>query len=153
MMHFKNTKGFTLLELVIVMAIVAILASFIVSAASIARKRGVSAKAKVGIASLETALSLYESDLGDYPDTTDIKVVVEKLEGPDEDPYWEGPYMEFKEGDLKDGAFVDPWGEPYNYVKTPSWGNKSSINIWSNGPDGNDDSSDGEPYGDDVYNW
>lgn len=153
MPNTRSRLGFTLLELVIVMAIISILASFIVSAASIARRRGVKAKAEVMIASVETALSLYETDMGDFPDAGNIQELVVALQGPVEDPDWEGPYMEFKEGDLDSGVYVDPWGRPFNYRKGPTWGNTGSFNVWSNGPDGVDNSSDGTTYGDDIYNW
>ena len=149
----KTKKGFTLLELVIVMAVISILASLIIGAATTARRRGIKAKAEVMIASLETSLSLYETDMGDFPDTSDIKQVIADLEGPVEDSDWEGPYMEVKEAQLVNGSYVDPWGQPFNYRVYPSWGNSSSYNIWSNGPDGVDNSNDGTPYGDDIYNW
>ena len=62
----KN-KGFTLIELLVVIAIIAILGGMVVSGAQQARKRGSTTKAKAQIASLETSISMYETDIGSYP--------------------------------------------------------------------------------------
>ena len=143
----KN-KGFTLIELLVVIMIIMALAGLIVGGAQQARKRALIAKAQAAIASLETALSMYETDAGEYP-AGDISDLVTALTvDPEEDTWtWRGPYMMFKTGDLSGGQFIDPWGNAYNYLNpgTAAHGHDKYIDIWSGG------AKDGES--DDITNW
>jgi general secretion pathway protein G len=144
----KREKGFTLIELLVVMAIVAILAGFVVSATQVARKRAAITKAKSSIAALETALSMYEVDMGDYPQGGN-KEMVQALTVDPGGADWFGPYMKFREEDLtEEGEYMDPWGNPYKYI-SPGVHNSSSYDIYSFGPNGEDQ----EGTGDDIKNW
>lgn len=158
----KFTQAFTLIELITVMVILMIIASLIVGVGSTARKRALETKAESMIAALEVAISMYHVDTGEYPAQNDQNAtLVSNLKT---DPWggatgygWRGPYMEFRDEDMVINEVVDPWGNAYNYDVPPytdDWGNLNSFNLWSNGPDTNDDSSDGDTdYGDDIYNW
>ena len=142
----KGNKGFTLIELLVVITIIMALAGLIVGGAQQARKRALIAKAKAAIASLETALCMYETDYGEYPASGNANMVSALREDLDDDT-WRGPYMMFKAEDISNGQFIDPWGNAYNYTNpgTDAHGHENYVDIWSNGP--------GEGESDDVTNW
>ena len=143
--------GFTLVELLVVIAILSILISLVTAGAQAARRRGAVAKAKASIASLETAIGMYQGDMGEYPPTGN-EALVTGLHEESDDRHWQGPYMDFKQDELKDGQFIDPWGNPYIYVSanggSPTHRNRS-YDLYSYGPNGKDD----DGTGDDIINW
>ena len=143
--------GFTLVELLIVIAILGILMSLVTAGAQTARRRGAVAKAKATIASLETAMAMYHSDVGVYPASGNAELVAALSVEPD-DANWQGPYMEFKQDELVNGELVDPWGAPYIYVSvnggSPSH-RTQSYDVYSLGPNGTDDGG----TQDDIVNW
>lgn len=146
--YFKvKSKGFTLMELLVTMAIIAILAGMAIGGAQMARKRGSATKAKAAIAALEAAIDMYEMDMGEYPASGNANLV-QALTVTSTDPDWYGPYMQFKEEDLEGGSYVDPWGNPYVY-SNPGSHNASSFDIYSFGLNGQDEAG----AGDDIHNW
>lgn len=172
--HKAATAGFTVIELLVVVSIIAILLTFVVPMGSKAKQRARIARARAEIASLETAISAYYSDMGAYPTDRDPSSNVEdrnsfiitRLSGRTggtgswdairNNSNWYGPYMEFDEDQISGGEFVDPWNTPYviyialdNIVgdgNEPSH-NELSFDIASYGPD---KSSGG---GDDITNY
>ena len=147
----SRRSGFTLVELLVVIAILGILISLVTAGAQAARRRGAVTKAKTTISALETAISMYQSDMGDYPLTGNESLVSALQDDPGK-VNWDGPYMEFKQDELKDGQLIDPWGQPYVYVSvnggSPEHRNRS-YDLYSYGPNGQDDGG----TGDDIYNW
>ena len=141
-------KGFTLMELLVVMAIMTILAGMAVGGAQMARKRGAITKAKSAIAALEAAIDMYDLDIGDYPATGNANLITELHDASNSDPEWNGPYMRLKEDDLEDGAYLDPWGNPYVY-NNPGTHNTSFYDIYSSGLNADDEQGEG----DDINNW
>jgi type II secretion system protein G len=143
-------NGFTLIELLTVIMIIMALAGLIIGGAQQARKRALISKAQAAIASLETALSMYEVDYGGYPTGSNSQVVTALKDDPS-DGVWRGPYMMFKEEDLSGGEFIDPWGNAYHYNNPGSatHGHDKYVDIWSNGPNKTDESG----AGDDINNW
>ncbi len=135
-------KSFTLMELLTVIAIISILAALTMGGVQAVRRRATKAKAEAAIAALEVALGMYYNDLGEYPGTVgsadDCKVLVEAFTCEDSKEDWDGPYIRFKERELrsssshdpddpddpckkkckKDCNYLDPWGNPYIYEKT-----------------------------------
>ena len=145
-----KVRAFTLVELLVVVAILGILASLIAAGAQAARRRGAVTKAKSTIAALETAIAMYHGDMGVYPPSSTSLVTALETDPGDAD--WGGPYMEFKQDELKDGALVDPWGNPYEYVSVNGGAPKHrerSYDLFSVGPNGADDNG----AGDDIFNW
>jgi len=130
-----NKKGFTLIELMLVVIILGILVAMVVprlvGRGEQARRQAAQADIRSNIA---LALDLYELDNGAYP---------EKLEDLLKDPgeskasNWNGPYLKRNP--------VDPWGREYNY-KSPGQYSKD-YDLFSYGADGV------EGGGDDVKNW
>lgn len=144
-------SAFTLVELLVVIAILGILISLVTAGAQAARRRGAVTKAKSMVASLETSIAMYESDMGVYPATGNSELVSALQDDPD-DVDWGGPYMEFKQDDLKNGEAVDPWGKPYIYVSVNGGSpqhRERSYDLYSVGPNGIDDAG----AGDDIVNW
>lgn len=155
----KLPQAFTLIELLAVMVIITIIAGLLVGAGGTARRQARERKAESMIASLEIAIGMYHTNTGVYPDDTSLATMISALK---QDPGvngWQGPYMDFKIEDYQNNnpatnIIEDPWGNAYYYDEGPTWGNTNSYNLWSCGPDGVDDSSDGDTnYGDDIHNW
>jgi len=144
-------RAFTLVELLVVIAILGILIGLVTAGAQAARRRGAVTKAKTTIAALETAIAMYESDMGGYPATGTAALVAALQEDPG-DIDWDGPYMEFKQDELEGGELVDPWGNPYEYLSVNGGAPKHrerSYDLFSLGPNGLDDGG----TGDDIVNW
>lgn len=149
--HASSQNSFTLVEMLVVVAIIGILISLVTAGAQSARRRGAMAKAKAAISAMETAIAMYQSDMSDYPKNGNASLVSALQDDPN-DARWNGPYLEFKQDELKDGQVMDPWGNPYEYVSV-SGGSPThrthSYDLSSRGPNGTDDGG----AGDDIMNW
>jgi len=149
--HRPLTTAFTLVELLVVLAILGILISLVTAGAQAARRKAAVTKAKTTIASLETAIAMYSGDMGKVPPTDNGKLVSALQDDPDNID-WQGPYMEFKQDELKDGELVDPWGHPYIYLSVNGGSPEhrpKSYDLYSLGPNGTDE----QGGGDDIINW
>ena len=120
-----TARGFTLIEIMIVVVIIAILASIIVPKIMGRPEQARMVKARTDIISIQNAMELYKLDNSFYPSTSQgIKALVEK---PSTDPIpdnWQG-YL--------NSIPKDPWGNEYFYENP---GKHDQIDIWSNGPPG-----------------
>ncbi|TFG92939.1 MAG: type II secretion system protein GspG [Syntrophobacterales bacterium] len=139
----KDEKGFTLIELMVVIVILGILAGLIVPRIMSRPDEARQAKARIQIESLETTLKLYKLDNGNYPTTEQgLQALVEPPDVGEPAKRWrEGGYLE------KGKVPKDPWNNDYIYL---SPGAKGDYDIISYG-------ADGEPGGDgkdrDITNW
>ena len=137
----KKEDGFTLVEVMVVMVIIGLLATFVVLNVLPAQDKAMVQKARGDIAQLESAIEMYRLDMFDYPEeTAGLQALVEVpagIENPER--YRPGGYIKR----LQD----DPWGRPYIY-RYP--GENGVIDILSYG-------SDGEPGGEglaaDIVSW
>ncbi|MEX2644461.1 MAG: type II secretion system major pseudopilin GspG [Acetobacterales bacterium] len=103
----RDQRGFTLVELLVVLVILGLIVGIAVPAAINYLSTANSEVARIQIQSLSTALDLYRLDNGRYPSTEQgLKALVEKPAGATS---WNGPYL--KGGNLPD----DPWDRPYRY--------------------------------------
>lgn len=131
MKSHKARRGFTLIELMIVVIIIAALAAM-VAPSLIGRSDEAKDKIAQGdLASLDTALKLYRLDTGAYPTTEQGLESLMSASG-------KGPYLERKP--------LDPWGRKYQY-RCPGTHRPSSYDLFSSGRDGKDGTSD------DIRNW
>lgn len=115
----KNQRGFTIIELLIVMAILGMLAVMVApnlfNQADSARRDAVLSQ----ISSLGSALDAYRLDMGQYPD--ELEALMRNDSGR---ASWNGPYLR---GDVPS----DPWGNPYIYES-----DGRTFSIMSYGADG-----------------
>lgn len=132
--------AFTLLEVLLVVAILALLAAVVAPRLIGTQKQAQIDTTRSQISMLDDVLDLYCQQNGAYPSTDQGLNAL--MEEPTEDPIpkaWAGPY-------LKDRELVDPWGNPYQYA-FPGDRNRDKPDIWSLGPDSEDGSDD------DLGNW
>lgn len=134
----KNQKGFTLIEMLIVMVILGLLAALVGPRmfGKVGKSKQKSAKTQISL--FETALDTYRLDVGKYPTTEmGLNALRDRPEGVEK---WEGPY-------LPKEIPMDPWGHAYEY-RSP--GEHGDFDILSYGADGN---PGGEDEDQDIVSW
>jgi general secretion pathway protein G len=138
-----DARGFTLIELMVVLVILGVLASLIVPRIMSRPEEARRIKARVDIQSLETALKLYSLDSGDYPTTEQgLQALIEPpAVGVLPTKWRDGGYLE------KRKLPKDPWGNDYIYL---SPGTQGDFDLISYGADGE---LGGEGKDEDVVNW
>ena len=135
----RAQRGFTLLEIMVVVAIIAILSTVVVvnlvgkvDDAKLARAQG-------DIQSLTSALQLYKLDNGQYPSTQQgLEALMQRPSGNPPAPNWK-PYVS--------KLPLDPWNQPYQYL---SPGQRGDFDVYSMGGDGK---PGGDGAGADIGNW
>jgi general secretion pathway protein G len=122
----SRSRGFTLLELLVVMVIIGLLAGFVAPRyfAQVGKSQVKVAKAQID--ALDKALDQFRLDMGRYPTTEEGLNALQTAPGGTETGAWGGPY-------LKKGVPNDPWGRPYLYV---SPGEHGEFDLSSLGKDG-----------------
>ena len=181
--------GFTLIEILIVIAIVSVLASMVLGGVIASQRKTRQALAETFIAVWNGEIEDYYLDCGEYPATecptgeNAFPALFEALAG-EKPPLGTGgpgaPYVTVKEEDVavadeEPGAYRratvheiydpkvpkyvrDPWGNPYVYrenrsrPRTPFMKRPNKTDLYSTGPDGVDQTAQGEE-GDDIGNW
>ena len=123
----RRARGFTLIEIMVVVVIMGILASLVVPKLIARTGESKVAAAKVDIATVMQALKLYRLDNQRYPTTEQgLRALVEKpTTGPAANGWKAGGYLEKMP--------KDPWGNPYQFL---SPGVKGEVDLISLGADG-----------------
>jgi general secretion pathway protein G len=139
----RNTKGFTLIELMVVIVILGILAGLIVPRIMGRPDEARRAKARIQMESIETALKLYKLDNGNYPTTEQgLQALVEApLAGTLAKNWRQGGYLE------KGKVPKDPWDNEFVYISPGAHGDYDLI---SRGADGE---PEGEGKNKDITSW
>ena len=136
--RISPSRGFTLLELLVVLVILGLLAGYVAPRyfSQVGKSEVTTARAQIG--ALEKALDQYRLDTGHYPATEQGLAALN--DRPADEPRWNGPY-------LKKAVPVDPWGKPYQY-RMP--GEHSEVDVFSFGRDG---AAGGSGDSADIGNW
>ena len=137
-MQYKQQRGFTLLEIMVVIVILGILASLVVPNLMGNKDQADHQKAVSDIVALENALDMYRLDNSRYPSTDQgLNALIIK---PDSEP---SP-RNYKEGGYIKRLPADPWQNEYQLL---SPGEHSTIDVFSVGADGQAGTDD------DIGNW
>jgi len=188
----REIRGFTLIEILIVISIIALLSSFVLVAVTRGKRGAAEASATVEVNSLSGALDRYVEEEGAYPgqdkkidpETNYFPLFFNAIFG-ERKPKGPGgrsaPYMQIKEEKIsvwepdtetyrkatkaealdprKEKYLIDPWGHPYIYrpnkgKRRETWmHNYNSADIYSMGPNEQDDTITEAEKSDDIGNW
>ena len=140
---FGDRKGFTLIEIMVVLVILGILAGLIIPRIMGRPEEARRTKAQIQIESIETALKLYKLDNGLYPTTEQgLQALVEPPSvGKLASAWREGGYLE------KGRVPKDPWGNEYVYLSPGIHGDFDLVSYGADGETG------GEGKDMDINNW
>ena len=120
-------RGFTLIEIMVVIVILGVLAALIVPRVLERPDEARAIAAKSDIAAIQQALKLYRLDNQRYPTAEQgLTALVARPEAPPAPPNW-------KPNGYLDKLRADPWGRPYQYLNP---GLKGEIDVFSLGADG-----------------
>ncbi len=135
----RNSRGFSLIELLVVIIILGLLAGLVGPRLFSRVGQSKQAAARAQIELFSAALDQYRLDVGSYPPAA---AGLDALVRNPNVSNWNGPYLK------KNTVPADPWGKPYQYKCCP--GDHGDFDIWSLG-------ADGAPGGDgenaDVASW
>lgn len=131
-------RGFTLLELLVVMVIIGLLAGYVGPKffGQIGKSEVKAAKAQID--ALQKALDQYRLDVGRYPSTEQGLAVLNTK--PADEPKWAGPY-------LAKAVPKDPWGNDYQYRSPGEHGEYDLLSLGKDGRPG------GEGEDADLTSW
>lgn len=140
---FGDRRGFTLIEIMVVLVILGILAGLIIPRIMGRPEEARRTKARIQIESIETALKLYKLDNGVYPTTEQgLQALVEPPSVGELARAWrEGGYLE------KGRIPKDPWGNEYVYLSPGIHGDFDLVSYGADGETG------GEGKDKDINNW
>src|SRR5205814_2112225 len=137
-MRKRKQGGFTLIELVVVLTILAMLAALVVPKLFKNVDKSKVNATKAQISALEQALDAYRLDVGSYPTTQQgLEALRIKPAGAE---HWDGPY-------LPKDVPMDPWGHAYAYKSPSDHGDYEVVSYGADGQPG------GEGINADILSW
>lgn len=141
--HSHQRGGFTLVELLVVLAILVLLISMVGPRILGSKQKADVSAAKTQLGMLQSALESYVVDMRQYPETETglIALIEDPAKDDEKKSKWDGPYLK------KTQVPKDPWGNDYQYAFPGTHGNKKEPDLWSFGPDGQDNTED------DIVTW
>lgn len=127
-MKRRRRNAFTLVEVLLVLAILVILGAMVGVGVVQVQKNANKRAAKGQIGMLDEVINIYRVDIGKFPSSlADLREPPADLQNPDK---WNGPY-------LKKDLPADPWGNEYQYENQGD-----DFRVWSLGPDGAEGNDD-----------
>ena len=132
-------RGFTLLEVLLVVAILVALAAIALPRLIGVQKGALRDTAKLQVNALDAAFGNYFVNTGAFP-TSEQGIAALEIAPTPQPENWNGPYFRGA------STLLDPWQKPYNY-QYPGQHSVDGPDIWSNGPDGQSGGID------DIGNW
>lgn len=134
----NNVRGFTLLEVMVVIVILGLIASAVVPNLLGSQERANEQKAVIDVGAIESSLTRYKMDNYKFPSTEQgLEALVEET---DIEPL----PRRFQEGGYVNRLPLDPWGNDYQLLNP---GEQGRIDVFSMGPDGEAGTED------DIGNW
>ena len=138
----QQRGGFTLIEMLVVLAILVLLMSMVGPRILGSREKADISSTKTQIGMFRGSLEQFNLDTRTYPTTEEgLAALVEAPSDEESESNWDGPYIS------KSEIPKDPWGSDYQYQYTPAHGKGDSPDIWPLGPDKEDNTED------DITNW
>lgn len=139
----SRSRGFTLLEIIVVVFILSLLVAIVAPRIMGRTDEAKVTAAQVQIKNFETGLKLFKIDNGFYPDTQQgLQALIEKpTDGRIPNKYRDGGYLELQKIPL------DPWGNPYVYVCPGIHGDYDILSYGADGKEG------GSGYDADITSW
>ncbi|MBK8453183.1 MAG: type II secretion system major pseudopilin GspG [Thiofilum sp.] len=136
----QQQRGFSLIELMIVLVILGLIAGIVGPQAMNYLGRGKSQSAKVQIENISAALDMYKLEVGNYPTASEgLKALVT---APSSAKGWNGPYLK------KGGVPLDPWNNEYQYKRPGANGQPYDLLSY-----GADNTQGGEGDNADITLW
>ncbi|MGI8979174.1 MAG: type II secretion system major pseudopilin GspG [Pirellulaceae bacterium] len=133
--HRRRPRGFTLMEILLVLAILVVLGSLVTVGYVTVQRNAMMDAARTQIKMLDDAVDQYRLSVGKYP-SGDQGLQSLRVQPPDAAANkWRGPYLE---ADIP----VDPWGNDYIYEEVQDQYGEPSFQITSLGPDGTNGTAD-----------
>ena len=137
-----NNRGFTLIEVLLVILIIGMLAAVLVVTIGGTREGAQVDTTKLMIDKISGKIEQYNLDVGHYPTESEggLQALRSKPNFSDEKAAerWRGPYVQSRE-------LVDAWGKPLNYEPGEPGATTATgarFKLWSNGPDGQSNTAD-----------
>jgi len=137
----RREKGFTLIEIMVVVVIIGLLATLVLPRVLGRQEQAQIEKARADIQALSSALKLYKLDNYNFPSTQ------QGLDALRREPSGDPPARNWKEGGYIERLPTDPWGNEYQYLRP---GQHGEFDLWSYGADGK---PGGEDAAADITNW
>ena len=154
----RRKSAFTLVEIMVVVAIIAILAGLVLGTAGYATRKADHSKAVADMEKIKNGLEEYRLQYGGYPENLNEdnpKALSAALwEKPQDDGIKPFLIMKGWNDDAIQYDVLDPWGNPYHYYYNPKGdpryaehnNSKFGYDLWSDGPDKVEEA-------DDINNW
>jgi general secretion pathway protein G len=133
-----RTSGFTLIEVLLVLAILVVLGSIVVGMFSGVQDQALKDAARGEIGVLKGQIEMYKFHMRSYPPS--LEDLLTRPTDSKAAERWAGPYIDGTE------VPIDPWDNPYKLL-APGKHNTTTFDLWSTGPDAQDGTED------DIGNW